>query len=599
MKRSSLRTLPSLVFAVVLLVAVAFREPLLAWFPDARKPAPTSHAGHDHDAGPKARAFNFNDGAKQALQVAFSGYEQLHAELARDELRAVPEVAPALATTLEEALTRDPATPAALKQALEASIAAAKQLPREQDLEAARRLFGTVSQGLVQAAMEDPRVADGWSLFECPMADGYKRWLQPEAQMANPYMGRRMLKCGSTLSLEAEAEAHQARAGGGDPNALAYWTCPMHPGVKQAEKGACPLCGMDLVPVTKGDLETGVVTVDEVRRQKLGVKVETVKAEPFTVTVRTVGEVKFDERSLADVSLQVGGWIRGLRVDTTGQPVKKGQVLFFLYSPELLTAQQEYLLALKSAGGDAKSPLVAASRQRLRLWGVEETQLDELVKRGTAEETVAIRAPASGVVLEKDVVEGAAVMPGTKLYRIAAVDRVWVEAQVFEADLPFVSVGTPVEVTLPFVPGRTFGGTVAYVYPALKGSTRTGQLRVELSNREGLLKPQMYADVTFRIDRGVKLKVPTSAIIYTGLRRLVFVDLGEGRLRPREVKLGLRSEDGYEVVSGLSEGERVVTSGNFLVAAESRLRSATGYWGGEIDDATPAAKPEGGAHEHR
>lgn len=598
MKSTTLRTLPSIVIAALLLVAVAFREPLLAWFTGAqKKAAAASHAGHDHDAGTaKAPTFKFNDGAKQALQVAFAGYEQLRAELARDELRSVPEVAPALATTLEEALTRDPATPAALKQALEASIAAAKKLHHEGDLEAARRLFGEVSQGLVQAAMEDPRVADGWSLFECPMADGYKRWLQPEAQMANPYMGRRMLKCGSTLSLAAEAEAHQARANGGDPNAIAYWTCPMHPGVKQAEKGQCPLCGMDLVAVTKGDLETGVVTVDEVRRQKLGVKVEAVKAEPFSVTVRTVGEVKFDERSLADVSLQVGGWIRGLKVDTTGQPVKKGEVLFSLYSPELLTAQQEYLLALK--GGDAQSPLVAASRQRLRLWGVDEAQLDALVKRGVAEETMAIRAPASGVVLEKDVVEGAAVMPGTKLYRIAAVDRVWVEAQVFEADLPFVSVGTPVEVTLPFVPGRVFTGKVAYVYPSLQGSTRTGQLRIELSNREGLLKPQMYADVTFRIDRGVKVKVPTSAIIYTGPRRLVFVDLGEGRLRPREVKLGLRSEDGYEVVSGLAEGERVVTSGNFLVAAESRLRSATEYWGGEIDAAASAPKPEGAGHEH-
>jgi Cu(I)/Ag(I) efflux system membrane fusion protein len=423
------------------------------------------------------------------------------------------------------------------------------------------------------------------------MAEGYRRWLQPEAKMANPYMGKRMLKCGSTLSLEAEAEAHRAR-GGGDPNEVAYFTCPMHPGVKQAQKGACPLCGMDLVPITRGDLETGVVTVDDVRRQKLGVKVEEVKAVPFTVTVRTVGEVKYDERSLTDVSLQVGGWIRGLKVDTTGQPVKRGQVLFSLYSPELLTAQQEYLLAVKSAGGDTQAPLVAAARNRLRLWGVDEAQLEALRQRGAAEETLPIRAPASGVVLEKDVVEGAAVTPGQRLYRLAGVDRVWVEAQVFEADLPFVGVGTPVEVTLPFVPGRVFRGQVAYVYPSLQGSTRTGQLRIELDNKEGLLKPAMYADVTFRIDRGVKVKVPTSAIIYTGPRRLVFVDLGEGRLRPREVTLGLRGDDGYEVLKGLVPGERVVTSGNFLIAAESRLRSATEYWGGELD-----AAPEAG-HAH-
>ncbi len=593
MTRPLARTLTALTVALALLAALLFRQPLVAWFTGDDGPRPSAHAGHAHDAGPTAPAFKFNDGARQALLVAFAGYEQLRAELARDELRAAAEVGPALATTLEEALARDPNVPAALGKALEASRDAARQLGAEKDLEVARRTFGVVSQGLVQAAMADPRVADGWSLFECPMADGYKRWLQPEAQMANPYMGRRMLKCGSTLSLAAEAEAHQARStSGGDPNAIAFFTCPMHPGVKQATPGQCPLCGMDLVPVTAGDLETGVVTVDEVRRQKLGVKVEAVKAAPFTVTVRTVGEVKYDERSLADVSLQVGGWIRGLKVDTTGQPVKKGQVLFSLYSPELLAAQQEYLLALKASAGDPKAPLLAATRQRLRLWGVDEAQLEALAQRGTAEETMPIRAPASGVVLEKDVVEGAAVTPGQKLFRIAGVDRVWVEAQVFEADLPWVSVGTPVEVSLPFVPGAAFTGKVAYVYPALQGATRTGQLRIELENKQGLLKPQMYADVTFRIDRGVKVTVPTSAIIYTGPRRLVFVDLGEGRLRPREVKLGLRSDEGYEVVSGLAAGEVVVTSGNFLVAAESRLRSATEYWGGELD-----AAPEAG-HVH-
>jgi Cu(I)/Ag(I) efflux system membrane fusion protein len=294
-----------------------------------------------------------------------------------------------------------------------------------------------------------------------------------------------------------------------------------------------------------------------------------------------VGIVKYDERKLADVSLKVKGWIRGLKVDATGQPVKKGDVLFHLYSPELLAAQQEYLLALRTRNGDAADPLVRAARQRLRLWDIPDAQIDALTRRGEATETLAIRAPASGFVIEKAVVEGAAVEPGMRLYRIAALDRVWIETQIYESDLPHVKVGQPVEVTLPFVPQKKFEGRISYVYPYLQSGTRTGQVRIELSNPGGELKPEMYADVAFEVNRGERLQVPASAVIYTGPRRLVFVDLGEGRLRPREVKLGQRSGEAFEVLEGLSEGERVVTSGNFLIAAESRLRSAAEYWGGE------------------
>lgn len=577
------RLVTSVVLATLLVLAVLFRAPLLRWFSgkDAPRPPPPSHVHAEPDSGP---AFRFSEPARQALQLVFAGYEQLREALARDDVKRLAEVAAPLATTLRETVKRDPAAPERLRAALEKSAQAAEQLATETELAPARLRFGTLSQGLVDAALADPSVAAGWSLFECPMAEGYKRWLQPEGPMANPYMGERMLKCGATLSLEAEAQQGVAVrvADAAAAAEVAWFTCPMHPGVRQATAGACPICGMDLVPITKGDLHSGVVTVDEVRRQKLGVKIESVHERPFTVTVRTVGEVKYDERSLTDVNLQVGGWIRGLKVDTTGQPVKRGQVLFSLYSPELLTAQQEYLVALRSANGDARQPLLAAARQRLNRWGVDDAQLAELARTGVALETLPIRAPSSGVVIEKDVVEGASVTAGQRLFRIGAVDRVWVEAQVFEAELPFITTGTRVEVSLPFVPGQVFEGQVAYVYPALQGATRTGQLRIELENRAGLLKPQMYADVTFKVDRGVKVTVPTSAIIYTGPRRLVFVDLGGGRLRPREVKLGLRGDEGYEVVSGLTAGERVVTSGNFLIAAESRLRSATNYWGTEL-----------------
>jgi Cu(I)/Ag(I) efflux system membrane fusion protein len=366
----------------------------------------------------------------------------------------------------------------------------------------------------------------------------------------------------------------------GDPAAIAHYTCPMHPSVRQSGPGQCPICGMDLTPVTKGDLASGIVTVDEVRRQRIGVKIDEVRRAPLTLAVRAVGIVKYDETKLVDVSLKVGGWIRGLKVDTTGQPVKKGDVLFHLYSPELLAAQQEYLVALRTRNGDTADPLVRAARQRLRLWDIPDAQIDALTRRGEATETLAIRAPATGYVIEKGVVEGAAVERGMRLYRIAALDRVWIEAQIYESELPHVKVGQKVDITLPFVPDKKFEGHISYVYPYLQSGTRTGQVRIELPNPGGELKPEMYADVSFELNRGDRLQVPSSAVIYTGPRRLVFVDLGEGRLRPREVKLGQRSGDAFEVLEGLKEGERVVTSGNFLIAAESRLRSATEYWGG-------------------
>ena len=595
---------------VVVLVALAgagwfFREPLRAWF--QVKPAPGHAAAGAADAG--AEQHRFSRAGLDTLQLAYGSYEQLRQELARDSVARAPELAATLVTTTGEVSHKEPGLPPRLAKALGKAYAASEALAQEKDVAKARKLFGELSEGLVTVALEDPRVADGWHLFQCPMAEGYQRWIQSDPDMANPYMGTRMLKCGNRLDLKAEAEAVAQAVQEGDPDEVAYFTCPMHPSVRQATKGICPICGMDLTPVTKGDLATGVVTVDEVRRQKIGVKVEAVKKAPFVIEVRTVGEVKYDETKLEDVTLKVGGFIRGLEVSTQGEPVKKGQVLFRFYSPELFSAQQELLLALRTRGQDPADPLVKAARQRLRLWDVSDAQVEEIVKGGEPLEELPIRSPATGYVIEKEVVEGAAVQPGMKLFRIASLDRVWVEAQVYEAELSYVKVGLPVEVELPFVPGKKLAGRVSYVYPWLSEHSRTGQVRIELANPAGLLKPKMYANVVFRIDRGEKLQVPASAIIYTGPRRLVFVDLGEGRLRPREVKLGLRGPDVWEIVSGLEEGESVVTSGNFLIAAESRLRSATGYWGSEVQgedgaggggaSAPPGgAAPKGAGHVH-
>jgi len=366
---------------------------------------------------------------------------------------------------------------------------------------------------------------------------------------------------------------------------VAYYTCSMHPAVESHDPGTCPICSMDLVPVTREELETGVIRVDAQRRQLIGVRTAPVERRPLSVTIRAVGKVAYDETRLTDVSVKYRGWIGTLHADAPGQLVRKGRPLFTLYSPELYAAQEELLAALASqqtARGtstpDRVDALVEAARQRLRLWDVDEAEIDRIAERGGAERYLPIPAPVTGHVVEKNVVAGGAVEPGARLYRIAALDRVWVEADVYESDLPLVSVGQEAEVALSYLPGERFTGKVAFVYPYLDGSSRTGRVRVELRNPGLELKPEMYADVTLRAERGEALAVPEEAVLYAGPRRVVFLDLGEGRLRPQEIQVGVKSGDAYEVLSGLEEGDLVVTSGNFLVAAESRLKSAAGQW---------------------
>lgn len=375
----------------------------------------------------------------------------------------------------------------------------------------------------------------------------------------------------------------------------AYYTCPMHPHVKQHGPGPCPLCGMDLVRVSsaaKAGTESGVVSLDPDQARELGVRSDAVVKRPFSSEIRAVGRVAFDETRLADVTVKFGGYIGRLYAEETGGYVKKGQTLFTLYSPELYAAQQEYLVALSSqqaargsAAPDRADYLVNAARQKLRLWDLEEWQIRQLAEGGKPFEQVPVTSPASGYVVEKDVVEGAAVQPGMRLFRIAGLDRVWIEAEVYESELPRVRVGQLAVVTLPSVPGEEIRGRVSLILPGLSPESRTGRVRIAVANRPGsgglLLRPDMYTDVQLTAEGREALMVPESAVLYTGPRRLVFLDLGEGRFEPREVTLGARSDDFYEVLSGLEEGDRVVTSGNFLVDAEARLRTGGQVGGGD------------------
>ena len=376
-------------------------------------------------------------------------------------------------------------------------------------------------------------------------------------------------------------DVHEHAKGQGE---VSHYTCPMHPSVKQETPGKCPICGMELTPVTHEDLRTGTIVVDEVRRQQIGVKTAPAERRSLALQIRAVGEVQYDETRLSDVNLRMSGWVEQLLVNETGQRVKKGQTLFRLYSPELYAAQREHLTAVKrekERSATAISELTRASRQRLKLLGMSSGQIKQLERRGKALEKVPIVSPANGYVIEKNVVEGGRIEQGTRVYRIADLSRVWIDAEVYESDLPHIRIGQTATVKLPYVPNLAFDGRVDYIYPTLRGATRTGRIRITLENPDLALKPDMYADVAIEVELGERLTVPDSAVIYTGPRRLVFVDLGEGRLRPSEVTVGVHAQGYYEIIEGLEPGDVVVTSGNFLIAAESRIRSASEYWRGE------------------
>jgi Cu(I)/Ag(I) efflux system membrane fusion protein len=365
---------------------------------------------------------------------------------------------------------------------------------------------------------------------------------------------------------------------------IAYYTCSMHPSVRKPGPGNCPICGMVLTPVLKDTTGKGGVIIDTAQRKRVGIETSTVRKAPMSLSVRALGRVTYDESKLVDVTLRVGGFIRQLRVNETGQPVKKGAPLLTLYSPELYSAQQEYLLARQGVGTNVVLPgrdaLAHAARKRLLLLGMLEPQIAAIEKRGEPSEDVTLAAPSAGFVIEKNVVAGAAVQAGERLYRIAPLDEVWVQADVYEQDLRYVHKDQHASITLPYLPGQHFEGTVSYVYPYLAGSSRTGTVRIALRNTDLVLKAEMYADVLFELPLGERVQVPASAVVYTGTRRLLFVDRGEGRLVPTAIELGARAGDAIEVLSGVVEGEQVVTAGNFLVAAESRIRNDTGDFGG-------------------
>jgi Cu(I)/Ag(I) efflux system membrane fusion protein len=348
--------------------------------------------------------------------------------------------------------------------------------------------------------------------------------------------------------------------------------------------------GMDYTPVFAGDTDDksvlGTVKIDPVVVQNIGIRTSFAKQESMSRTIRASGRVAFDEQKMARLHPKVEGWIEELHVDKTGQTVKNGDILVSIYSPKLVSTQQEYLLALNSLKSLEDSPfedvargakeMVASARERLQLLDVPEHQIVELEKSRKIKKQLHIHTPVDGTVTRIGSREGQYVTPKTELYMVVDLSQVWVYADVYEYELPWVKVGDEVEMSLASVPGKIFSGRLSYIYPYAESKTRTTKIRIIFDNPEQLLRPDMFTEVTIYSDVNKNsIVIPAQAVIRSGARSQVFVVTEPGKFEPRLVTLGIESSGKVAVLSGLTEGEEVVTSAQFMVDSESKLREAT------------------------
>jgi Cu(I)/Ag(I) efflux system membrane fusion protein len=346
--------------------------------------------------------------------------------------------------------------------------------------------------------------------------------------------------------------------------------------------------GQQEYPGTEDDWgeEERVVEIPFAKQQLIGVRTFEVVRAPLLKTIRTVGIVEYDERRLATVNTKFEGWIEKLFVDYSGRYVRKGEPLAEIYSPELFATQQEFISLTRWAkkyqgahgnaigellAGDAES-VVMAAKQRLQLWDISEEQIEKIERTGVPVRTLTIYSPVSGYVIQKKVLRGMRVGPGDTLFDIADLSSVWIVSDIFEYELPMVKVGQKATIMLSYFPEKEFTSRIDYIYPTVSGDTRSAKVRFVLPNPGGRLKPQMYTNVTVRMDLGKKLAVPPDAVIDTGTTQIVYVDKGEGYFEPREIGTGMKTDTLVEVLRGLTEGERVATSANFLIDSEAKLK---------------------------
>lgn len=337
-------------------------------------------------------------------------------------------------------------------------------------------------------------------------------------------------------------------------------------------------------PTAANSMVPGTVVLNPATQQLIGVRYAEVNRAHLTRTIKTVGLVQMNEEKISRVHVKVAGWLQKVYLNYVGKLVKKGQPLFTLYSPDLVSTEQEYLIALRGQTylGDSPYPhaasgadaLLEATRQRLRLWDITEDQIEQLQKTGKASDTMTLYSPVDGFVMTRNAYEQTYVTPETDLYDIMELSTIWVSVDIYEYEAPYVHVGQAASMQLSYFPGKTYQGRVTYVYPTLDPQTRTIKVRLEFPNPNQALRPSMYANVELTIDYGMQTLVPSEAVLNSGTRQVVFVAKPNGYFEPREIKVGNQLDGQTVVLAGLKPGEKIVASGNFLIDSESRLGTA-------------------------
>lgn len=379
-----------------------------------------------------------------------------------------------------------------------------------------------------------------------------------------------------------------------DENKIAYWKAPMNPSEIYDKPGKSAM-GMDLVPVYENELSGGVqISIDPVTVQNMGIRTAVVKTSSLDHTIRTFGHITYDETKTFKINPRYSGWVEKLHVNVKGQMVEKGAVLFTVYSPELVTAEEEYLEAFrnyKKSGTGFNKKFLDIVKRRLLNYGISQKEIRQIESANKAENTLTIRSPFTGVVTEKNIVEGGYFKAGTNVFAVSDLSKIWVEAHIYEYELSRIKKGFTAEMTLPYLPGNVFTGKVKYIYPYLQKQTRDIVVLIEFENENLSLKPDMYADVKIKTTADKDgLVIPSESIIRSGEKNIVFVTKGDGKFIPRNVSPGMTLDNGnVHIIEGLAPGETIVTSGQFLLDSESKLKEAVAKM---LEAKKPAVKPE-------